>query len=550
MSAFDRQEVPQLREKYYGLRSDFGKIKASLALAAALPKFFQDRITLQRAEEQVKRLLDSRVERFLDLVRARIYEAPANPYRRLLKSAGCEFSDLQTHLQRHGLEKTLVRLASEGVYLTSDEFKGKTEVRRGKESFRVSPADFDRRDASAGFTIQSSGSRNRPVDTFSPLEWRTLHSMAEAVFYSAHNLFASAHAVYEPIIAGRMLFTLINGKLGIPTDRWFALNVAVHSAAEDRYHYLNARLVAAMARWCGVGIANPQYLNTGEIKPILDWISEKRNEGKTCCIQTVVSNALRIARMALHTGTSLQGTTFTASGEPLTQSKRSMIEKPGARVVLRYGPGGGNGASLGCGNPHFTDEVHVPESMFTFVEHPKPLDDSDPPIYPLMLTTLHPAAPRFLLNVQNGDYATMTRRDCGCALERVGFTQHLHTIRSFEKLTTEGMNYFTTDIVELLENTIPSEFGGGSGDYQLIEEEDNSGQTRLTLLVHPNVSGLNEETLLFRLRQNLAEGSRNNRFMSKIWQDAGAFRIRREAPHASARGKILPLRRMMGKEQV
>ncbi len=347
MSAFDRQEVPQLREKYYGLRSDFGKIKASLALAAALPKFFQDRITLQRAEEQVKRLLDSRVERFLDLVRARIYEAPANPYRRLLKSAGCEFSDLQTHLQRHGLKKTLVRLASEGVYLTSDEFKGKTEVRRGKESFRVSPADFDRRDASAGFTIQSSGSRNRPVDTFSPLEWRTLHSMAEAVFYSAHNLFASAHAVYEPIIAGRMLFTLINGKLGIPTDRWFALNVAVHSAAEDRYHYLNARLVAAMARWCGVGIANPQYLNTGEIKPILDWISEKRNEGKTCCIQTVVSNALRIARMALHTGTSLQGTTFTASGEPLTQSKRSMIEKPGARVVLRYGPGGGNGASLG-----------------------------------------------------------------------------------------------------------------------------------------------------------------------------------------------------------
>ena len=39
MSAFDRQEVPQLREKYYGLKSDLGKIKASLALAAALPKF-------------------------------------------------------------------------------------------------------------------------------------------------------------------------------------------------------------------------------------------------------------------------------------------------------------------------------------------------------------------------------------------------------------------------------------------------------------------------------------------------------------------------------
>ena len=105
------------------------------------------------------------------------------------------------------------------------------------------------------------------------------------------------------------------------------------------------------------------------------------------------------------------------------------------------------------------------------------------------------------------------------------------------------MNYFSTDIVELLENTIPSEFGGASGDYRLIEEEDNSGQTRLTLLVYPNVAEINQEKLLLRLRQNLAQGSRNNRFMSKTWQNAGTFRIRREAPHASARGKILPLHR-------
>ena len=119
----------------------------------------------------------------------------------------------------------------------------------------------------------------------------------------------------------------------------------------------------------------------------------------------------------------------------------------------------------------------------------------------------------------------------------------LHSAPSHEKLTTEGMNYFSTDIVELLENTIPSEFGGASGDYQLIEEEDNSGQTRLTLLVYPNVAEINREKLLLRLRQNLAQGSRNNRFMSKTWQNAGTFRIRREAPHASARGKILPLHR-------
>jgi len=108
-------------------------------------------------------------------------------------------------------------------------------------------------------------------------------------------------------------------------------------------------------------------------------------------------------------------------------------------------------------------------------------------------------------------------------------------------MTGEGMNYAGSELFELLEDVIPSEFGGGPGDYQLVEEEDDQAQTRLTLLVHPNVGELNEAKLLSWLEHGLAQGSRNHRFMSKIWQDADSFRIRREAPYASARGKILPL---------
>jgi hypothetical protein len=146
-----------------------------------------------------------------------------------------------------------------------------------------------------------------------------------------------------------------------------------------------------------------------------------------------------------------------------------------------------------------------------------------------------------LLNVDNGDYAELLFRDCGCALQRAGLSLHLHHIRSYEKFTGEGMNYFYGDLFELLEKVLPREFGGGPGDYQLVEEEDSAGQTRLTLLVHPSVEKLDEEKLLSRLRLELAQGSRNNRFMSKLWQDSGTFRIRREIPHASPRGKILPL---------
>ena len=530
-----------IKEHLLQLKSDFSNVKSALVLAKALPKFFRERVTLRQAEDEIKILLETRVERFLKLVRARIYQRPGSPYLRLLKHAGCEFSDLQAQVQRHGLERSLAKLAGEGVYLTSEEFKGKTEVVRGGESFRVSPEDFDSRDSTAGFTMQSSGTRNEPISTFSPLEWRALQARGTAIFYSAHDLLSCAHAVYEPIIAGRMNYILINNKLGITTDRWFAIRVAVHSMPEDKYHFLNAHLVAMMGRYFGARIANPKYLDIGDVQPILEWIRENGRKGKNCCITTVASNAARIARVALETGHFLQGTSFHVSGEPLTQSKRQLIEDAGARAAPHYGPGGGNGSVLGCGNPRFIDEMHVPQSMFTLVEHPNPLDYGGPPIHPLMLTTLHPSASRLLLNVENGDYATMITRDCGCPLQKVGFIQHLHTVRSFEKFTSEGVNYFSTDMFELLENIIPSEFGGRPGHYQLVEEEDDNGQTRLTLLVDPDIGDLDEGKLLSRLLKGLAQGSRNNRFMSKIWQEAGTFRIRREAPHASVRGKILPL---------
>jgi hypothetical protein len=533
--------MTSLKKIFHQLKSDLINVQNTARLAAALPRFFRERTELQQAQIEIQRLLDTRVERFLELVRSRIYERPRSPYLSLLKNAGCEFSDLKASIERYGLEETLVKLAGEGVYFTSDEFKGKTEVIRSGISFRVSPGHFERSNLSAGFVIQSSGTKNRPVETFSPLEWRALEVYGEAIFYAANDLFSCAHAVYEPIIAGRILFILINGKLGIPVDRWFALRVMAHGVVEERYHRLNARLVAMMGRWFGSGINNPQPLERGDLAPIVEWILDSRRLGRNCCITTVVSNAARIASLASEQGLSLAGTVFAVSGEPLTHPKKCAIEKTGARIALRYGPGGGSGAALGCGNPEFIDEVHVPQTMFMLVEHPRPRDYGGRPIHSLMQTTMHPTAPRFLLNVENGDYATLLTRDCGCPLQRVGFTQHLHTIRSYEKMTSEGMNYSGSDLFELLEHTIPSEFGGGPGDYQLVEEEDERGQTRLTLLIHPAVGELDEAKLLIRLQQGLACGSRNHGFISKVWQDAGTFRVKREVPYASARGKILPL---------
>jgi hypothetical protein len=98
------------------------------------------------------------------------------------------------------------------------------------------------------------------------------------------------------------------------------------------------------------------------------------------------------------------------------------------------------------------------------------------------------------------------------------------------------MNYNYMDLHELVEKDFPAEFGGGLGDYQLREEEDESGQTRITLIVDPAVGAVNEAALLRRLDNALGSG-----WHKRFWRDAGTLRVAREAPHSGARGKILPL---------
>jgi len=542
--------IETLTKHYRQIRSDLGdaNFRRMLTLPATLPatlrKFFNERITVERAEEEIKRALDSREDRFLELVHTQIYQRPNSPYLRLLKIAGCDFSDLVTNVRCHGLEETLKRLASEGVYLTADEFKGKKEVVRKGESFRVSPCDFDPTDVSAGFVTQSSGTSNQPVRSLSPLDWLAKETLTAGIFLSAHGLLSHSHAAYDPILPGTggIMFMLQLAKLGIPSDRWFARKVPINSWLEGAYYYATAYEIVLTGNWFGPGFPKPEFLDPREVYRIVRWVLDKKREGKVCCIRTVASNAARIARVAWDMGVSLEGTTFISSGEPLTEGKREMIERSGGRTTLLYGytPGPVH-VSLGCANPIHTDEMHVNQNMLAVIPHPNSITDDSPPIHPLLFTTLYPSASRLQLNVENGDYATMERRDCGCALEKVGLTLHLHHIRSYEKFTSEGMNYFYADLFQLVEETLPSEFGGGPGDYQLVEEEDSNGQTRLSLLVDPDVKNLNEERLVSRLHEALAQGSRGNRFMSKLWQDAGTFRIKREIPFASPRGKILPL---------
>jgi hypothetical protein len=532
-----------LKANFSQLKLDLKKARGTLALVCSLPGFFRRRVTPQRAEQEIKNGLATRATRFLEVIRTRVYESPGSPYLKLLKHAGCEYSDLRTHVPNNGLEKTLERLATEGVYLTSDEFKGKSEVVRGSLSFKASPGDFDLRDSRPGFVTQSSGTNNRPIQSHSSIDWIERRTSFLGIALKAHDLFSSSHAIYDAVLPGAGGMTVLLGlaQLGIAAERWFARKIPVNSRLEDYYFNLTTYLIVLSGKTFGPGFPRPELIDIDDTDRIVRWVEKRRPERKFCAIKTVVSNAVRIARSASRLGVSLAGTKFIVSGEPFTEAKAEIIKGTGAGVIVHYGYGGPFLVGFGCGNPVYLDEMHVDQNMLAVVQHTRPLHERPPLIYPLLFTTLYTCAPILQLNVANGDYATLARRNCRCFLEEAGLGLHLYNLRSYEKFTTEGMNYFYNDLSALMEKTLPDEFGGGPGDYQLVEEEDNGGQTRLTLVVHPDVGELNEERLLTRLRAAFSNGSRGNRFMTGVWENAGTFRVKREPPYASPRGKILPL---------
>lgn len=512
-------------------------------LALALPAFFRETVTLERAQEGIAQALADREERFLGLVQNHIYRVPQSPYLRLLRIAGCEFSDLESGVRRDGIEATLRDLALAGVYLDSGEFKGKREVVRGKTSFRVSPADFDPQERSFGILTQSSGSSNRPIASMATLDRVAASALYQCIFYAAHDLFGSSHAVYDAAVpAGAGIRTILNRtKAGIPMEKWFARAVPTADRFVKFSSVTTSYVVVALAKLFGPGAALPEDVDHDNLTPILEWFTSAKARGRACCLKTSSSNAVRIAQVAWRAGISLEGMIFHVGGEPFTEAKHAVLKRAGASAVTDYAFEGGGLIGVGCGNPAYLDEVHLMHPHLVVIPRPDPVTFGDASAHPLLCTTLHSGYARLHFNVENGDYGVFESRDCGCALERVGLTGHLHDIRSYEKFTGEGMNYYYGELYEFVERTLPSEFGGSIGDYQIAEEEDEAGQTRLTLRVEPKLGEIDELKLLARLRAELGRGALGNEFQARVWAEAGTLRVRRETPVASARGKILPL---------
>jgi hypothetical protein len=255
-----------------------------------------------------------------------------------------------------------------------------------------------------------------------------------------------------------------------------------------------------------------------------------------------VSPALRLCQVAFEAGLDLTGARFTVTGEPLTAARLAVIRRVGAEAVLTYGSmEAGGDIAESCMDPAQPDDMHLLHDLYALVQPGFEGEPADLPERALLVSTLRSTTPYVLLNVSLGDQADLTRRSCGCPLERLGWPTHLHSIRSYEKLTAGGMTFLDTDVIRVLEEQLPARFGGGPIDYQLVEDEGPDGTARVRLLVDPKVGPLAEREMVDLVLDAIGQGSGAAQVMALNWRQAGILRVERRVPLTTTNGKVLHL---------
>jgi hypothetical protein len=194
---------------------------------------------------------------------------------------------------------------------------------------------------------------------------------------------------------------------------------------------------------------------------------------------------------------------------------------------------------IGAGCPHGLDQtdVHFMRDSLAVVAASRDIEGADAAATGFAFTSLLATAPKILINVDSDDHGILEERRCGCLFDELGFTQHIRQIRSTAKLTGRGVTLVATDIVRVIEEVLPSRFGGTPQDYQLVEEEDANGRTMLTLLVSPTINISDERAPAVALYDALQAGRPGASFSGAILKGGEAVRVRREKPMPNARGK-------------
>jgi hypothetical protein len=289
----------------------------------------------------------------------------------------------------------------------------------------------------------------------------------------------------------------------------------------------------------GVTFPKPTHAPFDDPSPVVHWMSSELKAGRTPHIWGFASTAVMICQAARDAGVDLNGARFTMGGEPTSAARRAIVEDAGAIALPRMGATETDILSFACANPEAADDMHFFDDRHALVQPEEGREQPGVQRDAMLLTSLLSSAPVRFLNVCLGDRATISNRECGCGLEHEGLRTHIRDVRSFEKLTAGGVALLDSDVIKVLEEVMPSNFGGRPADWQLIERVDGQGaRPEVALVVDPSVGPLTDQAVIDAFLSAIGGGDSGERLMELQWRDAGVISVLRETPARTASGKV------------
>lgn len=501
---------------------------------SGLRGFLQEPISIEACRRVIRERLDRRAESFIGLVTRAVYTQPDSPYGRLLRHAGIESGDLDRLVQAEGVEGALGHLHDAGVHLTLEEQRGKTPVRRGSLEFELSFEDLANPLVSGVLRGSSGGSRSPGRTALTNFETLEIQVAYHGVHLSAFDALQRPVGVWHPPIVPGINTVLSQSKLGLPAERWF---VPMPLSFKER---LLTRTIWALARAARRPVPRARLVPPSQSGVVAGWLAEKRAAGTPGVLATTTSSAARICATAADHGIDISGTLFRMGGEPYTAAKAALVARAGCIGSCHYYmTEAGGQVGVACADPVEPGDVHVCQDKLAVTQRTRRLPTGGT-ARTVTLTTLQPLVPSILINFETDDFAVLEDRACACEIGTLGLSLHLHGIRSLEKLTGEGVNFLGETLIKLVEDALPTRFGGAATDYQLVELE-RDGRTRVLVVVSPRVGPVDEREVIREALGFLERSGPAEKEMAAAWRAGETVEVVRAEPRVTSMAKVLPL---------
>jgi hypothetical protein len=509
---------------------------------ADLRPFLRKRLRPEECRRQIRDGIAGREAALVDVLE-RIHLDRSSPYRALLVHAGIELGDVYGLVRGEGVEGTLGLLHDAGVYVTLEEFKGRRPIVRGELELPTGAETFDNPLGRRGHVGASTSGSRGPARRILLDTGHIGHDAAyQWLFVECFGLYERPLAFWRPAPPGRAGTKNVLGYavLGLPVERWFTQNRLAASSVTWKEFAVGATTILATRLWGGTRVPWPQHVDLADARTVAAWLSHACASGRPAVLDTVASSGVRVCAAALQHGLDLRGTLFRFGGEPLTEAKQAVVERAGATAVCHYSMGELGRIAVACARPTARDDVHVLTDKLAVVQRPRSVGSGGNEVPALLFTTLARTSPKLLLNVESDDYGTLARRRCRCLAGELGLDLHLSGIRSYEKLTSEGMSFVGEELLEVVERVLPARFGGTPADYQLVEEEVD-GLPKVGVVVSPRIGAVDERRVVDAVLETLSAGPGYRGMMAGLWRSGETLRVVRREPYATATAKILPL---------